>query len=56
MLADINKDFNSTLEIEEEKLRSSIKDHGQELEVKKIHPEQSHDCLGKLLQAEQGSE
>ena len=42
-LADINKDFTSTLEIEGEKLRNSIKDHGQELGVKKIIPEQRHD-------------
>ena len=43
-LADINKDFTSTLEIEGEKLRNSIKDHGQELRVKKLHhPELSQD-------------
>ena len=42
-LADINKDFTSTLEIEGEKLRNSIKDHGQELRVKKLAPELSQE-------------
>ena len=41
-LADLNKDFTSTLEIEGAKLRHSIKDHGQELGVSKIVPEQIH--------------
>jgi len=49
-LADINKDFTSTLEIEGEKLRNSIKDHGQELGVgvKKIVPEQDWQTAGVL--------